>query len=165
MKILVLGLGNPILRDDGIGPRIVRELGKYLHDPDVIIEETSLSGMNLMELFVGFDHAIVVDAIKTGERPGKVHLLALKDFNFRDCNITPQHNVSLFQALELGRSLALPIPGEINILAIEAEDVTGFGEQLNLNVEKAIPTALKVLKEEIDKIKQRKKVKAQSTPE
>ena len=154
VKILVLGMGNPILRDDGIGPRIVDELRKYIHNPDVILQQTSLSGINMMELLVGFDYAIIVDAIQTGEKPGKIHLLALRDLSFQHHYSSSQHHISLFQALELGKSLALSLPGEVTILAVEAEDVTSFGEGLTSNVEKAVPAALRMIEREINKRKQ-----------
>jgi hydrogenase maturation protease len=149
MKTLILGIGNPILRDDGVGPRIIRELQGQVSDPDITFEETSLSGINLMELLTGFDSAIIVDALQSGGRPGEIRWLKPQDFKR---NETPplQHGIGLLQALELGKALDQPMPEEVDILAIEAEDVSSFGEGLTADVEKAVPAAVAQVRRAIE---------------
>lgn len=71
MKTLVLGMGNPILCDDGVGIRVARVLLEKPQLPDVTIEEFSLAGMDLLELLSGYDRAIIIDAIEAdGAKPG-----------------------------------------------------------------------------------------------
>jgi len=154
MRTLILGIGNPILRDDGIGPRLVQELRGLINDPDVTLQDTSLSGINLMELLIGFDRAVIIDAIQSGASPGKVHWLTPGDFAVQYRDIYSHHNMNLLQAIELGRDLAQPMPEVITIVAIEAEDVTNFGEDLTSEVERALPMALEQILAEINKEKE-----------
>ncbi len=80
MKTLVLGMGNPILRDDRIGLRVLEELEGLFFDSDVTLRTSTLAGMNLLECLIGFDRAILVDAIQTGGEPGSVYRLSPQDF-------------------------------------------------------------------------------------
>ena len=69
MKTLIIGLGNPLVTDDSVGLRVVEELRPLLADrPDVEVSEDYWGGLRLMERMIGFDRAIVIDAIQTGAR-------------------------------------------------------------------------------------------------
>ena len=82
-----------------------------------------------MERMIGFDRAIVVDAIQTGAPPGTIHLLAADGIPTQ--RIASAHDVNLSTALEFGRQAGARLPenGHIRLVAIEAEDVLTFGEQ------------------------------------
>jgi len=148
---LILGLGNSILSDDGIGPRLVQELRGKISDPEVELRETSLSGLSLLEAISGFSYVIVIDAVQSGGSPGQIYWLAPEDIDDQGDYAYLHHNMGLLKMLELGKNLSLPVPEEISILAIEAEDVSTFGEDLTPEVEKAIPAAVKLVLSEIDK--------------
>ncbi len=75
MKTLVVGLGNPILTDDGVGVKVAYEVEKVVsatsrEDIDVI--EASAGGLRLMELMIGYDRLILIDAFyaDNGNQPG-----------------------------------------------------------------------------------------------
>ena len=71
-KTLVMGVGNPILKDDGVGIHAVRELKKTLTGVDYL--EESLSGLELIEQFRGYDRIVIIDAVKTqGGVPGEMY--------------------------------------------------------------------------------------------
>ncbi|MBM4450827.1 MAG: hydrogenase maturation protease [Chloroflexi bacterium] len=142
MKTLVLGIGNPILQDDGVGPRLIRELRSLVTGADITLEDTSLSGVDLMEILAGFDRAIIIDAIKSGGKPGQVYRLTLNDLGTEPRDAFSEHNMSLFQSIELGKKLKLHMPKDVVIIAVEAENVSDFGETLTPEVEKAIPVAI-----------------------
>jgi hypothetical protein len=67
-RTLVLGLGNDILADDAIGLLAVRALRPSLDDA-VDVEETSVHGVALLDLLTGYDHAVLIDAVRTGTTP------------------------------------------------------------------------------------------------
>lgn len=141
MKTLVLGLGNPILCDDRIGLRVIEELEGLHFDLNIILHKTTLAGFNLLENLSGFDRAIIVDAIQTGAKPGKIYRLTPQDVIAQHA-FPHLHNLDFFRALILGQELVWDIPKDVMIVAIEAEDVSTFGEDLTLEVEKAIPKAV-----------------------
>lgn len=139
VKTLILGLGNPILTDDGVGLRVAQALAERIVETGVTIEESSLSGLSLLDELVGFDRVIIIDAIQTvNGRPGDIYVLNLEDFSITQ-RATSTHGVDLLTAIELGRQLNLKMPHQISIFAIEAKDVTTFAEACSPEVERAIP--------------------------
>jgi hydrogenase maturation protease len=145
-RTLVIGLGNPILRDDSVGLRVVRALRDRLDGvPRVEVAEDFHGGLRLMERLIGFDRAVVIDAIVTGAAPGTLHVMS------GDGRPTQRsasaHDVDLTTALAVGRQAGarLPAAEDILVVGIEAEDVLEFGEQLSQAVEAAIPRAVEVV--------------------
>ena len=143
MRTLVLGLGNPLLRDDSIGLRVVQELRTRLGDePDIEVSEDYWGGLRLMERMIGFDRAIIIDAIRTDAEPGTIHLLSPNDIPTQ--RSTSAHDVNLPTALELGRQAGAKLPksSEILLVGVEAADVQTFDEALTPELEIALPQAV-----------------------
>ena len=150
MKTLVLGLGNPILSDDGVGIKVARKFGKMVRDPEVTIAEGNGAGLSLLDSIVGYDQVIIVDAIQTKEgSAGQIYHLRPESFFFAQ-HLSSPHQINLPTAIELGKMLNLPVPQKITIFAIEAEDVINFGEKCTLEVERAIPEVVNMVLRELD---------------
>ena len=150
MKTLILGLGNPILSDDGIGNRIAQELGNRISSQEVTVEETSMSGLSLLDLLVGYDRAIIVDAIKTANgKAGQIYRLPPEAFNDTR-HASSVHDVNFATALELGHKIGMPMPGQIIIYAVEVADTSNFSEEFTPGVKKAIPRCIKMILNELD---------------
>jgi hydrogenase maturation protease len=149
MKILVLGIGNPVLSDDGAGIRVAQEVGKKLDDPRVTVAETSAAGLSLLDSIVGYDKVVIIDAIQTKKgKAGQIYRMKPEDFSFAK-HLSSPHQINLVTALELGKMLNLVMPKEITILALEAKDVSNFSERCTPEVEKAIPEAVKIVLTEL----------------
>ncbi|MBE3066703.1 MAG: hydrogenase maturation protease [Chloroflexi bacterium] len=147
MKTLVLGLGNPILGDDGVGWRVVEEIARQMaNKPEVEVDCVSLGGLSLMERLTGCERVILVDSIFTGEKPiGTVSQFALSDIpDLTAGHSASAHDTSLHNALNVGRSVDIPLPRDEDVLivAIEAENVYDFSETLSPPVEAAVPLAV-----------------------
>ena len=141
IKTLVLGLGNPILTDDGVGIHVVRAAAKPCSQSDVACTEASVGGLRLLEIISGYERVIIVDAIRTADgQPGDIYQLHPNDLRV-SLHAGSTHDLSFPNALALGRSLSMPLPQDkdITILAVEVEDVTTFGETCTPHVEAAIP--------------------------
>ena len=148
---LVLGLGNPILSDDGLGIRVAREVEKRVEAPEVTVVQSSGGGLNLLDSISGFQQVIIIDAIQTAEeKAGQIRLLEPEDFSLAR-HLSSPHQVDLISALELGRRLELPMPSAVSIVAVEAEDVATFGEELTAEVERAIPEAVDIVLRELER--------------
>lgn len=149
MKTLVLGLGNSILTDDAVGFAVVEEVRKRLDSGDVTVSEASAGGLSLLELVVGYDRVIIVDAIQTGAgQPGEIHHLSPDQFH-GSLRGASTHAVDLATALELGRRLGMDIPKEVEILAVETLDVETFSEELTPAVAAVVPTAVNLVLERL----------------
>ena len=152
MKILVLGLGNPLVSDDSVGLRVVAGLKPLLADrPEVTVDEDYWGGLRLMERMVGFDRVIVVDAICTGSPAGTIHRLATGDVPTQ--RSASAHDVNLPTALAFGRQAGAQLPADDQILlvGIEAVDILTFSDQLTPAVEEAIPRAIQTVLQALGK--------------
>ena len=151
MKTLVLGLGNPILGDDSVGLHVARALEDRLSQPEITVTEASVAGLNFLDLLVGYDRAIIIDAIQTNEgKAGQVYRLRPEAFNATRRASTP-HDVNFATALELGNRLGLTLPQQITIFAIEVKNISSFTEECTPEVERAIPICVEMVIEELNK--------------
>jgi hydrogenase maturation protease len=143
MKTLVLGLGNPILTDDGVGVKVAEAVQAALPpDSPVDVTEVCVGGLTLMETMLGYDRVILIDAFQHhNARPGSVRRMALEDLRATSPtrHSASAHDTDLVTALEMGQQMGLPLPQEIVIYAVGVENVLDFGEQPTPAVAEAIP--------------------------
>jgi hydrogenase maturation protease len=141
MKTLVIGLGNPILTDDGAGICAAQIVARRLPpDANVEVVELSVGGIALMEAMIGYDRVIVIDALwRPTDSIGQVLSF---DVGVLPCtlNTASSHDVDLPTALRFGRSLGAPLPDDdrIQVIAITAHDVLIFGDNLSPQVASAV---------------------------
>ena len=154
-KILIVGLGNPILGDDGVGWRVAELVQEKVEDHSHIhIEFLSLGGLSLMEHLIGYDHVILIDAIVTGNNPmGTVNAFPLDHLPNRALgHLTSAHDTTLQNALLVGLSMGAHLPKDIFVVTVESENVFDFSEELTPDVKSAVPKAVKKVLEYIDEI-------------
>lgn len=162
--VLIVGLGNPILGDDGVGWRVAEEVsarsgiplgdaplpGLSPRTPEpVTIERYSLAGLSLMERLTGFDRVIIIDSLNTGQHPqgGVVHFTLADMDDLTHGHSASAHDVSLKNALKMGRNMgeALPDDGHVYIVAIEAQHIYDFKEELSPQIAAAVPVAAQIV--------------------
>jgi len=152
MKTIVLGVGNLILGDDGVGIHVVNEVKKQIKNPDITIDEAITGGMNLLDLLLGYDKAVIVDAVKSdNSEHGEVKRIPLSDFNtMHSCN---PHDVSLIEAIEMAKKMGEEkIPKEIIIIGVMMKQIPcEFGEELSKKIQAAVPKAVELTLYEIKK--------------
>ncbi|MCS7215600.1 MAG: hydrogenase maturation protease [Thermodesulfovibrio sp.] len=141
-KTVIVGLGNPIVTDDGIGIHLVRYLKEVLADKnirDVEIKEVYAGGLRLLDELVGYHHAVIIDAMQTGQVvPGSVMRFNLSEL-ISTKNLICMHDTNFKTALELGVMLGLILPEKILIYGIEAKDLTTFSDRISKELEEKIP--------------------------
>lgn len=145
MKTLVIGLGNPILKDDGVGIYAARALERTLpSDADVEVVELAVGGLQLMEAMIGYERAIIIDALWAADgEVGKVVEFDAGDLP-ETMNNASAHDVNLPTALDVGRSLGAMLPEDdaIQIVGVTAREVLVFGDEPTPPVTAAIPEAV-----------------------
>jgi hydrogenase maturation protease len=153
VKTLLLGLGNDLYGDDGVGIQVVRRLKEEAAAKarvaaalrDTHLEECCLSGLALLEVIVGYDRLVIVDTIKRPSPvPGRVHLLGEKDI--RSLPGPSPHYVSIPQAIEIGRRLGLHVPSHIRVVAVEARNMYTMGEDLSPEMRGKLPAIIRQVK-------------------
>lgn len=158
---LIVGLGNPILGDDGIGWRVAEEVRARLDvypelAANIQVECLSLGGLSLMEHMVGYQRAILIDAINLGLGPhGSIHTFPLEELpEYAGAHLASSHDTSLQTALRLGASMGAKLPRDITIIGIESVNVYDFSEELTPAVAEAVSPATQVVLELIKQVKQ-----------
>jgi hydrogenase maturation protease len=162
MKTLIIGLGNPILGDDGVGWVIAEQVQAALARPQPPITErnfvevdcAALGGLSLMERLTGWERAILVDSMFTGMKPvGTISQFTLSDMpDLTAGHSASAHDTSLRNALKVGRSMHITLPedGNVIIIAIEAENVYDFSQELSPAVRVAVPQAVRMILDLLD---------------
>ena len=148
-RTIIIGLGNPILTDDAVGPAVARLVHERLNDPNAELREVAVGGIELVELLVGYDKAIVIDAIKTDRgRVGDCCLVDLEgSTSTRRTGMT--HEVGLLEGLEFARRAGLEMPDYLCVYAVEVADPFTFSETMTPEVQAAVrPAAEHILAEE-----------------
>jgi hydrogenase maturation protease len=132
---LVLGMGNDLLTDDAIGPKLTWRLEKSVKLEGVKFDTAFVGGLDILDLIKDYKKVIFIDAIKTkGGIPGTVYIFNTNDFK-ETLHLSNLHDVSFLTAIELGKNLGLNIPPEISIIAIEIKEDLVFSEHFTAEIE------------------------------
>lgn len=144
--LLVVGIGNDILSDDGIGPRLIDALKIEDFPAPVEFQKGTLGGLEVLEMITGYSEVIFLDAIKTkGGIPGAVYLLTPETF-IETLHLTNLHDINFLHALELGKKLDMPVPKKITIIAIEILEDLEFGIHFSPPVQQKYPGILEEIR-------------------
>jgi len=133
MKPIIVGLGNDLLSDDGIGIYAARYLMGKLKKSEADIVATALHGLALLEIFLGYKRAIVIDAVETGAfTPGTV--IEWTAENLKAIPSPSPHYTGLPELIALARELELDFPEDIKILAIEIRNAHRIGLEISASI-------------------------------
>jgi hydrogenase maturation protease len=145
---LILGMGNPILSDDGVGLYVAQRLRETALPEGVEIRESEVAGLRLLELLRGHDKVVIVDALQTGREAGEVVRYEARDFAGGH-RYSSAHSIGLPTALELGRELGYDMPADVIVFAVEALDVETFSEELSPPVAAAAERVIELVRVEV----------------
>jgi hydrogenase maturation protease len=141
---VVIGVGNEIMRDDGVGNVVVRRLQEEGLGAGVDLVEGAVGGLDLIFDLEGRERAIIIDAARMGLEPGAVRLVTREQIEDRTVPLASLHSLALHDVLELAELTGLH--PEITVVAVEpAEVLPGLG--LSPAVEAAVPEMVRLVKE------------------
>ncbi|HHW20933.1 MAG TPA: hydrogenase maturation protease [Thermodesulfovibrio thiophilus] len=141
MKTLVVGIGNPNFKDDGVGLKIVEEL-------QGVVDTVSLLNISfqIIDSILGYDKVIIVDGVKSGTEPGSI--VEFSSDYWANIYASGTHNLSIFEIIRIGYKLfPEEMPKEIKIIGVEVEDVETLSRECSSKVVAAIPEAVARIKE------------------
>jgi hydrogenase maturation protease len=137
--VMVAGLGNEMRGDDAVGILVARELCTREAAPGIEVHERPGDPIALLDDWPGPDAAVLVDAMRSGARPGTIARFDASGERLtetmRCCAST--HAVSLAGALELAAALGR-LPRRVIVYAVEGREFT-FGNRLSAPVRAALP--------------------------
>jgi hydrogenase maturation protein HypF len=143
-QLLIIGLGNPWRKDDGIGPALIARLQE---NPELNIHadcvDGGTDGLGLVSIIEPYERALIVDAVRMGLAPGTIKVFTPDDviLNVHSDSLST-HGFGLAQVIELLRKMGNTTA--LTIVGIEPESV-GFGEGLSPVVEKSLPEVIKII--------------------
>jgi hydrogenase maturation protease len=138
---IVLGLGNPVRYDDAVGLRVAEAVERLLAAeplPGVRVATSTRAGLELIDLLSGASRAVIVDClVRPAPVPGRVTRLTLDDVA-GSARLVGAHDVSVDTAFRFARAAGVPMPGTVDIYAIEAADIDRIEEGLSPAVASAV---------------------------
>ncbi len=152
LRTVVIGLGNEIVGDDGIGIRAAEQLGRALaRRCDVDVRELPWAGFALLDVLRDYDRAILIDALCSQGRyaPGTVVQLSEQDLA-GSVRLNSFHDLNYPTALALGRALGWRLPRDITLIAVEGASFNEFTTRLSPPVEAALDTVVRLVLHIVD---------------
>jgi hydrogenase maturation protease len=146
-RILILGVGNLLLSDEGVGVHIARSLMEIDFPPYVRVVEGGTDGFGLMHILLGADRLILVDAVRGGGPPGSIYRFEIEDCPpFPDTYKTSVHQISILEVINL--SALIGSPPRTTIIGVEPKCVE-MGMDLSPEIEAKIPRVIELIREEV----------------
>jgi len=140
MKTLILGMGNPILSNDGVGLMAAEKIRHRIPGADVA--SSAMIGLSLFDLIIGYDALFIIDAMTTrnsalgelkkigeDDRQGTLHLFS-------------SHGLNIFELMELGVHCGYDMPRLSAVYGIEIGDEVAFGETLSPALQDKLPSII-----------------------
>ena len=149
-QVLVLGLGNPLRGDDGIGPRVIEVLNRCGLPEGATALDAGTGGLDLLQVLEGWERAIIIDAADVGREPGQFARFTPDEARFVGSEDAPSlHNAGLAEVLALADAVGQPLP-EMVIFGVQPEKI-GWGEGLSPAVEATLSELVDAVLDEVNK--------------
>ena len=145
--ILILGVGNTIQADDGIGVYVIKEMKKISLPQGMELLDGGTAGPDLIKHIEGRQKLIVIDAVKGGKEPGTIFRFTPEDIGLLPGRIDSLHQVGLFELLEMAE-LTGAKPQEVVIFGIEPQSIEWGLEPTKILKEK-VPRVIEMIIEEV----------------
>lgn len=136
-KIAIVAMGNTYRQDDAAGIRIATEC-KVLESEKLVVLNEGNNGISFLDFAQEIGNVIVVDAMDHGARPGNIGIFDFNEFIEGSFNLVSSHTYDIFNFVKI-------FDPKITIVGIQPK-LTGWGDQLSDEVERAIPKAVNVIK-------------------
>ncbi|MGZ3514036.1 MAG: hydrogenase maturation protease [Thermodesulfobacteriota bacterium] len=144
-KILIVGIGNLLCRDEGIGVHVIQEMEKMKLSEHIELLDIGTSTMDLISYLDGVKKLIVIDAMRAGGKPGTIYRCKPEDLIPKGEESVSLHDIGVIETLSMAKKMGMVI--ETVIIGVEPK-VFDWGMELTEEVKSKIPTIIEaVLKE------------------
>lgn len=148
MQVLVLGIGNELLGDEGVGVHAARHLRQLDFPPEITVVEVGTAILDVLPFLETADYVIVLDAMQSDGVPGSVYRIPLDDCSGSAC-IASMHGFDIFRVMALAERKGVP---PVIVFGMEPGSLT-WSLELSPEIEEALPVLLRAVKQELaDKI-------------
>jgi hydrogenase maturation protease len=156
-QILVAGIGNAWLRDDGFGGEVVKRLERRELPAGVSVMDFGTGGLDLAyEVMRGYDSLILIDVSRQGGEPGTLYVMEPDDEDIaagiEDGEMLDPHGMDPQTVLRFVRAVG-GWPGKVVVIACEPAEVEDFGIGLSPAVEAAVEQAVKLVADTVEELR------------
>ena len=148
-NVLILGVGNLLLTDDGFGVHVINALKDTVFPKNIRLLEAGTVSHQLITELHEIDLLIVVDAVEAGDTPGSIFNFSPDDLQFKSEQKTSLHQISLIDVLHM-TELTGKKPKTI-VIAVQPKDISSWSLELSEEVRAAIPKVKELIFEELKK--------------
>jgi hydrogenase maturation protease len=146
-KIVVLGVGNLLLSDEGIGVHVAHELMKLDLPPEVSVVEGGTDGFRLLNVITEADRVIVIDAVRCGADPGSIYRFDVKDVrNVPPGFMTSVHQIGILEVIDLSELIGKT--PQTTVIGVEPKSLE-MSMELSDEVKEKIPRIIELVLEEV----------------
>jgi hydrogenase maturation protease len=144
-KTMILGVGNLLLRDEGVGVHVATNLQEYPLPDSIEVIEGGTDGFKLFHLIMEADRLIVVDCVKGGDEPASIYRFEIDDFDhFPDLYKTSVHQISITEVINLSGTMRTP--PRTTIIGVEPDEIS-MSMELSPKVQAKLPKVLEIVLE------------------
>jgi hydrogenase maturation protease len=150
-KITLLGIGNILFRDEGVGVRVIEQLENLYAFPDCVsVVDGGVMGLGLLNILAETNHLIVVDAVKNRGKPGELYRLEGDAVPKRFLAKNSLHQIDFLETLTASQVIErLP---ETVILGVEPEDIETLGIELTPTIQEKVGALIDMVLRELDRL-------------
>ena len=145
--ILILGIGNILLRDEGVGVRVVEAMQAKNLSGNVELVDGGTAGLDLLDVVADRRKVVVIDAVQADSEPATVFRFSPDEFTHQAIAITSLHQVGLLETLMMAKHLGCA-PQQVVIFGIEPKEI-GYGLELSAQVAAAVPKVIELVLAEL----------------
>jgi hydrogenase maturation protease len=149
-KIVILGIGNLLLKDEGVGIQVIQLLEKETLPPGVELVDGGTSTLDILPLLQGADKIIVIDAMKAGGEPGSIYRCRPADLVPTEDAPMSLHHIDFIQALKMNKMLGVDLEPRTIIFGVEPQEIE-WEIGLTPALEEKMPILKKLVLEEAGK--------------
>ena len=147
LPVLILGVGNILLSDDGVGVCCIEAMRGMTLPDNVELVDGGTASMDLLDDFVNREKVIIVDAVKGGGEPGAVYRFSPADIEARRHMLGSVHEIGLLEGLTMAEHLG-GTSQNVTIYGIEPKEL-GWGLELSPEVAAAVPRVIELVLSEL----------------
>jgi hydrogenase maturation protease len=147
----ILGVGNPIACDDGVGIRVALILRTLPLPRNIIVQLRATIAIDVLELLPEYDRIVIVDAMKTGAAAGTCRVLDVAEASALAATPYCCHAIGIAELLRIAHAAApLRVAPRVVLVGIEAERLQEYGTELSPTVQNALPQAVRLVLELVE---------------
>jgi len=146
-SILIMGVGNILLSDEGVGVHVIRALSKMKLPDNVELLDGGTASMSFLDNLSNREKVIIIDAVKGNDKPGTLYRFTPSDISVRKEMVTSLHQIGILDSLTMSQFLE-NTPQNVVIFGIEPKELD-WGMNLSPEISAVVPRVIKLIFEEL----------------